>query len=27
LMSCGGLLDQAAHSYESNIFVYGVRVK
>lgn len=27
LMSCGGVLDQATHSYESNIFVYGVRVK
>ena len=26
LMSCGGLLDQAAHSYQSNVFVYGVRV-
>jgi len=27
LMSCGGLLDEATHSYESNIFVYGVRVQ
>jgi len=27
MISFGGLLDQAAHSYESNIFVYGVRVK
>lgn len=27
LMSCGGLLDQAAHSYQPNIFVYGIRVK
>ncbi len=27
LMSCGGLLDEATHSYESNTFVYGVRVQ
>lgn len=26
LMSCGGVLDESAHSYESNIFVYGLRV-
>jgi len=25
-MSCGGLLDQVAHSYQSNVFVYGVPV-